>query len=382
MRPNMPKGVLQLDVLVLGDHPAAYLAAALLRNKSKLRILHATIPGEQLLDRLVLINPRLFELHPLLEPLRRKLDTRGIYGLRFLADDPAMHSEFRSKSAVACVGRLRDVRDAMRGVAAAQGVEFVAPKLLQIRRIDEHGIQIDLASQCAHPKALVLAGRLASEQERILGLPDEWEHGVLRRYSYVRLKGVRMADLGARPQAPMSLDLHGLLFWAWLLPGPRHTQLCIDQPLNGVPNHAPVELLNHWSTVLYRHGVFKAPVPITPKMVESVNLPLGGALAHEGLANRTLLVGPAGGFYSASGEDVFPNCWSALFAADILKKALHEPHLQDALHPYRHEWRTTLGDYLRGPQQNLRFLLSLVYRNQIMTNRLAEAILTGASVVR
>jgi len=52
------------------------------------------------------------------------------------------------------------------------------------------------------------------------------------------------------------------------------------------------------------------------------------------------------------------------------------------LSPYRQQWRTTLGDYLRGPQQNLRFLLPMVYRNPKMTARLTEAILTGKSVVR
>lgn len=115
---------------------------------------------------------------------------------------------------------------------------------------------------------------------------------------------------------------------------------------------------------------------------ESIDLPLTGALAHEGVASRTLLVGPAGGFYSATGEDIYPNCWSAVFAADAIKKALREVHLQDALQPYRQKWRTTLGDYLRGPQQNLRFLLPLVYRNQVMTTRLSEAILLGKHVVR
>jgi flavin-dependent dehydrogenase len=111
-------------------------------------------------------------------------------------------------------------------------------------------------------------------------------------------------------------------------------------------------------------------------------LPLAGALNHEGVANRTLLIGPAGGFYSACGEDIYPNCWSAIFAADALKKALKEPHLQDALQPYRQKWGATLGDYLRGPQQNLRFLLPLVYRNPVMTSRMAEAILHGKSVIR
>ena len=126
--------------------------------------------------------------------------------------------------------------------------------------------------------------------------------------------------------------------------------------------------------------VFKGEVPV--ESAEYLDLPLAGALAHEGVANRTLLIGPAGGFYSACSEDIYPNCWSAIHAADAVKKALKEPHLQDALHPYRHRWRTTLGDYLRGPQQNLRFLLPMVYRNQKMTARLSESILMGKSVVR
>ena len=107
-----------------------------------------------------------------------------------------------------------------------------------------------------------------------------------------------------------------------------------------------------------------------------------GALSQEGVANRALLIGPAGGFYSGCAEDIYPNCWSALFAADAVRKALKEPHLQDALQPYRQKWGTTLGDYLRGPQQNLRFLLPLVYRNPVMTARLGESILMGKSVVR
>ena len=65
-----------------------------------------------------------------------------------------------------------------------------------------------------------------------------------------------------------------------------------------------------------------------------------------------------------------------------MRKALAERHLQDALRPYREQWGTTLGEYLRGPQQNLKFLLPLVYRNPVMTSRLAESILLGKSVVR
>jgi hypothetical protein len=378
----MAKSAAKIDVLVLGEHPAAYLTAALLKHKAKYRVVHSTIPGERLPDRLVVINPDLFELHPLLAPLRRKLECRTVYGLRFLADDPLIRSEYRSKSAVASIGQYRDMRAAMQSLADAQGVEFANPRQLQIHRLNEQGLEVTLGSQQLFPKALVLGGRLPEAQERLLGLPDEWEQGIVRRYSFCMIRGTRLVEINSRPLIPMSLDLHGLLSWAWLLPGLRHVQFTVEQSMDSVRQHRPVDLLNHWAGVLGRHGVLKGELIISPEMVHSLDLPMGGALAHEGVANRTLLIGPAGGFYSASAEDVYPNCWSAIYAADVLKKAMKEPHLQDALQPYRHRWRTTLGDYLRGPQQNLRFLLPLVYRNQVMTNRMAEAILTGESVVR
>ena len=84
----------RLDVLVLGEHPATYLTAALLAHKTKLRVLHATIPGEEPVDRLVTINPAFFDLHPLLGPLLKKLHLTSTYGLRFLADDPETRSDY------------------------------------------------------------------------------------------------------------------------------------------------------------------------------------------------------------------------------------------------------------------------------------------------
>src|SRR4051812_31682055 len=64
----------QPDVLVLGEHPSAYLAAVLVHLAAKTRVLHATIPGEEVDDRLVIVNPAFFGLHASLEPLRRKLE--------------------------------------------------------------------------------------------------------------------------------------------------------------------------------------------------------------------------------------------------------------------------------------------------------------------
>src|SRR5439155_4919036 len=113
----MAKGNTVVDVLVLGGHPSAYLAAALLKNKTKYEVMHSCIPGEPSGDRLVLMNPALFELHPLLGSLKRKIEALGLYGVRFLADEPPTASEFRSKSAITCVAQLKEVRNAMIDVA-------------------------------------------------------------------------------------------------------------------------------------------------------------------------------------------------------------------------------------------------------------------------
>jgi hypothetical protein len=110
-------------------------------------------------------------------------------------------------------------------------------------------------------------------------------------------------------------------------------------------------------------------------------MPLAGALVQEQVFNHTILIGPAGGFYSGWGEDIYPNCWSAIFAADVLNTAFKERHLQDGLAAFRSRWRTTLGEYLRQGQQELRLLLPLIYRNKLMAQRVGQSILLGKGVL-
>lgn len=378
---SMARKSAQLDVLVLGHHPAAHLAAALLRFKSSLHVMHATIPGESPDERLCLVNPALFSLHPMLSPLKRKLGGVAVMGARFLADDPATSSEHRGKSAMAHVVTLASACEAMMKLAREKDVQLVAPRHIELHGVDESGVAISIGGNRLHPKAVILAGPLEARQEKMLGLPETWDRESLRRYTWCVLKDTSK-PLGEKPLVPMSLDLRGLLAWGWALPGDGVLQLAVAQPIASVAAHPPAELLKFWLRVLHSHGCLTEVTTIPAGDIRSVEMPMAGALMHEGVANRTLLVGPAGGFYSASGEDIYPNCWSAVHAADCLKTALAERHLQDAIEVYRRSWRTTLGEYLRGPQQNLRYLLPLIYRNQVMTTRLAEAILQGKNIVR
>lgn len=375
------------EVLVLGEHPAAYLAALMLHcgdkaGRGAVRVLHATIPDQNEPDRLVMINPAFFSLHPALEPVRRRLEMTTLYGLQFISDDPAVRSEYRSKSGVGYIASSRAVRAEVARAAESAGVPTVSAKAFQLHRVDESGLEFTVNRQSTRAAALVLGGTLPPPVQRALAIPEGWEPGVMHRYSFIKLAGgKKWADLGQRPVAPMSLNLRDTLCWGWLMPGPKHCQLSVCQPLDQLQRVPPAELMGHWARVLRSAGVLlRDDVPMDD--LQHIDLPLAGALAQEGVANRTLLLGPAGGFYCQSAEDIYPNCWSAQFACEAIRKALREVHLQDALAPYRSKWRTTLGQYLRGPQQDFRFLLPLIYRNDVMTARLAESILLGKSVVR
>jgi flavin-dependent dehydrogenase len=371
----------QLDVLVLGEHPASYFTATLLCQAGSVRVAHATIPNDGPADRLVLLNPALFTLHKLLEPLKKKLELTPVYGVQFLSDDGQTRGEHRERAPVGYIASYKDVRAAVAKIAAAEGVKCLNPKHVDVTDTDERGLRVAVGSDTLNPRALVVSGTLPERGRRVIGVVDGFPRDVMRRYTFARLKGSKWADTPAKPLMPMSLDLRGELTWAWMKYGKDEVQISVEQPLESIAKTPPEQLLQHWAGVLKRHGVLKSDA-LPAGAAHALDLPLAGALNHEGVANRTLLIGPAGGFYSACGEDIYPNCWSAIFAADALKKALKEPHLQDALQPYRQKWGATLGDYLRGPQQNLRFLLPLVYRNPVMTSRMAEAILHGKSVIR
>jgi flavin-dependent dehydrogenase len=378
----MPKSAPVPDVIVMGEHPAAYLCAVLLRQRGALNVVHTCLPHEHPPDRLVTINPDFFDLHQLLQPLKKKLKLSAVWGLQFLGDDASLISEpHRDKSPLAYVATYRDVRSALEKLACTEGVRCVKPKTVEVLHADESGVRIQLGSETLHGRAVALAGTLDDPSRRVLGVPEAWPNEVVRRYTFLRLKGTKWAEVASRPTMPMSLDLRGQLMWAWLIPGDGEVQIAVERPASGANGADGRTLLRHWAGVLHGKGFLKTP-EVSVDDAQTIDLPLAGALQREGVANRTLLIGPAGGFYSACAEDIYPNCWSALFAADVLKKAVKEPHLQDALQPYSQKWGATLGDYLRGPQQNLRFLMTLIYRNKQMTTRIAEAILAGKSVIR
>src|SRR5438067_872505 len=83
--------------------------------------------------------------------------------------------------------------------AAVEGAEFVTPKHAQLHRLDEHGLEVTIGKAKIRATVLVLGGILPEEQQKLLGLPDSWGTDVVRRYTFLRLRGGKWCDLGSRP---------------------------------------------------------------------------------------------------------------------------------------------------------------------------------------
>jgi hypothetical protein len=245
-----------VDVLVLGDHPCAYLAGALLRQKSKLRVVQATLDDHEADDRLVTINPAMFDLHPLLENLKKSLPATPVYGLRFLSDNPDAASEHRVKSAVTLVAKYTDIRDQIATLAEPEGVEYLSNQAVQIHRIDEEGLTVTIGKHSLRPKALVLGGNLSPEQKALLGMPDSWGPDVVHRFTSVRCKAGKHFVTDSKTLMPMSLDLCGNLCWGWLLPHDGEIQLIVEQ---AIEKATPTE---RWIAPLPGHWPMKVS-PIT-----------------------------------------------------------------------------------------------------------------------
>ena len=63
----------------------------------------------------------------------------------------------------------------------------------------------------------MLAGALPPDPAKALSLPEMFSADVMRRYTFVRLRGEKWITPSPKPFAYMSLDLGGKLTWAWML---------------------------------------------------------------------------------------------------------------------------------------------------------------------
>jgi flavin-dependent dehydrogenase len=110
--------------------------------------------------------------------------------------------------------------------------------------------------------------------------------------------------------------------------------------------------------------------------------PAGVALEQEIHAGkRCLLAGSAGGFAeSVTGHTLTPYIHSALLAARCAHQALQSDKPQTRLMQFRKDWRTAMADYLRPPNTSPSMLLPLLFVNERLIGKFAQAILFGHDV--
>ena len=385
-RPAKPAPDAGPVVVVIGDHPAASLCAVLLKQ-TKVDVALASSPaGTPGAGRLALLNPAFFDLHKSLAPLRDTINTQPISTVRFLGPggesaQTQPRTAATKKAKAVSDGTLAHVVDfdelsaAVRELAASEGVMLLDGSA-SVVRVGDDGVELSVGRKTLRPALLCVADPADAASTTALDAATFPGAGAQRQSTFKLPAGAVSGDDAA---LAMCLDLGGGLNWGWLLRLGEAAQLTVQAPATA----DATALLNEWADLLRAAGLLSAGAArVDGRSIRHDVLPLAGALTRDVVARRTLLLGPAGGFYSASGEDLYPACWSAKFAADVAARAVKADHVQDALGAYRGKWGSTLGDYLRGPQQNLRFLLPLVYKNPTMTDRLADSILLGESLVK
>jgi flavin-dependent dehydrogenase len=129
-------------------------------------------------------------------------------------------------------------------------------------------------------------------------------------------------------------------------------------------------------------GFMPAGVHPAKLAVEIREVPRGLALDFDThVGKNTLFIGDAGGYVAAvSHEGVYPAIWSASLAVGVCGDALASANPQDALIEFDSRWRREMADYLRPPNSDLRFLLPLIFSNQRMAEKLAQAFFFGTNL--
>jgi flavin-dependent dehydrogenase len=373
------------DVLVTGSDPsAAAVAAILAREGASVTLVPPAEPADPH-DRLLAISPRTFDLDPLYKSIKSNLHGTLAYGLRFVGASAGDGATYQSRAGLACVVGRGALRKRLSEKARAEGVTVVEGAAVTVSAAgDDTGVHGSIEGREFTAKLMLLADEPDDEARRALGLPGPWEPGVVKSLYHATLKPGRRYDRESRPAVSMSLDFGPKDTWAWLWPGDGEVTVAVlpNATGTGTAGDTPTAAaaMAKWLAALATHGVHVDG--FNPADLCESRLPLAGALERDVVGKRSLLLGPAGGFCTGFAEEAYPSLWSAVIAAQAARQALKGGNVQDALQGYRQSWGATLGDYLRGPQSNLRLLLPLAYRNPTMLEKLAGAILLGESLVR
>jgi hypothetical protein len=277
------------DVVVVGDHPSASLATALLVKKGVKHVGLIPTPGALPEDRLVTLNPALFDLHPMLAPLQSAIPSDPVHGVRFLSNEPGIHGEHFVDKPVICVAKYTDVRSAFSTLTDLPGIETIRGEGLHVQRIDAEGLDLSTSRGPLRTKAIIVAEMPDRETDAALGMADHWEPDVLRRFTILRCKAEKHLNLSRPRTMPLSLEVGSSPAWGRLLVGGGGMMLAVDAPPSN--GSGGKRLLDRWIATLKQHHILDTAFSYPSGAPETFDLPLAGALSRECVASRSLLIG-------------------------------------------------------------------------------------------
>ncbi len=376
------------QVVVLGDHLAAHLASLRLANAG-VSVLCVDLGTNPCAQQVLPLNPQLFALMPELQDVAADFGNAPIAGVRFLDGEgnvAATTGELgknlgkRPKDEpFSLIVQVADLAAAVKRLAADAGVQQQSASVTA-EEVGSGGLALKVGRSRVAPALAIASDPLPTELAAALGVGHAGvDDGRPSARVAVCPSGVQATRGLPDNVVPMALDIGGVAGTVgWLWRQGDAIELAAQVPA-GVEATA---VLRDWLGRLQAAEIVTGDSTVDGRCVRTAATRPAGALQHDVIGRRTLLCGPCGGFVASLGEELYPAAWSALYAADTARKALKAPHVQDALGDYRRQWGGTLGEYLLGPQQNLEFLLPLIFRNPPMTDRVAEAVLRGQSLVR
>ncbi len=133
---------------------------------------------------------------------------------------------------------------------------------------------------------------------------------------------------------------------------------------------------------LQRANILPATLPLAKAKGAVWHPPAGVALELDThVAKRCLLTGTAGGFADCiTGATLMPTVRSCLLAAEEAAAALGSPDPQDRLMHFKTSWRRHLAEFLRPPNTSLAMLMPLLFVNNKIVAKFADALLHGESI--
>lgn len=377
------------DVIVVGAGPAGSCAAKMLADAGAAVALVDAARFPRAKPCAGWLNARAAREFKFLDPVRRKIGAAPFTRLIFHSPDLAHTAEYGGRSHLGyIVSRRRFDAELVRLARAAGAETFLGRKATAVEA-GECKVRVRLArGRCLTGRILIGADGVHSAVARGLSLRERWEQHqlVMCLSSDVPLTEKQMADCFAGGRAiHVALGFGLAPGYAWAFPGAGYVNVGVGVRSEEAPRLSA--LYKEWIAGLREHRLL--PAKIGRKKPEGAAIPAGGALEFENhVGKRTLLIGDAGGFASAStGEGIYPGIRSATVAAECVLEALAADRgnrrgatCQDELLRFKHEWRRRMAPYLQMPNVNVAFLLPMIFTNREIAKRFARAFLFGENL--